>query len=168
MPASLDDDVIRDGEALSSRPFRNAGRAGRQLSLCGTPEKSSYRQMSLSERSSIRVEEIIPAARVAIQVFRTNAFTPSAKLKLTKCSFSSRSELIHLEYLLFLLFQTMEVGDFTSTVACFMRLTWAAAAGRLDLVGSPQPIRETHSSLLLQGVRTRVSSTGDTDHTFLL
>ncbi|XP_076009077.1 ubiquitin carboxyl-terminal hydrolase 24 isoform X4 [Genypterus blacodes] len=122
MPAALDDDVIRDGDALSSRPFRNAGRAGRQLSLCGTPEKSSYRQMSLSERSSIRVEEIIPAARVAIQ--------------------------------------TMEVGDFTSTVACFMRLTWAAAAGRLDLVGSPQPIRETHSSLLPQGVRTRVSSTG--------
>lgn len=68
MPAVLDDDVIRDGDALSSRPFRNAGRAGRQLSLCGTPEKSSYRQMSLSERSSIRVEEIIPAARVAIQV----------------------------------------------------------------------------------------------------
>ncbi|XP_062280626.1 ubiquitin carboxyl-terminal hydrolase 24 isoform X3 [Scomber scombrus] len=122
MPASLDDDVIRDGDALSSRPFRNAGRTGRQLSLCGTPEKSSYRQMSLSERSSIRVEEIIPAARVAIQ--------------------------------------TMEVGDFTSTVACFMRLTWAAAAGRLDLVGSPQPIRETHGALLPQGVRTRVSSTG--------
>lgn len=122
MPASLDDDVIRDGDSLSSRPFRNAGRAGRQLSLCGTPEKSTYRQMSLSERSSIRVEEIIPAARVAIQ--------------------------------------TMEVGDFTSTVACFMRLTWAAAAGRLDLVGSPQPIMETHGSLLPQGVRTRVSSTG--------
>ncbi|RVE73915.1 hypothetical protein OJAV_G00036080 [Oryzias javanicus] len=122
MPTALDDDVVRDGDALSSRPFRNAGRAGRQLSLCGTPEKASYRQMSLSERSSIRVEEIIPAARVAIQ--------------------------------------TMEVGDFTSTVACFMRLTWAAAAGRLDLVGSPQPIRETHSSLLPQGVRTRVSSTG--------
>lgn len=122
MPALLDDDVSRDGDALSSRPFRNAGRSGRQLSLCGTPEKSSYRQMSLSERSSIRVEEIIPAARVAIQ--------------------------------------TMEVADFTSTVACFMRLTWAAAAGRLDLVGSPQPIRETHSSLLPQGIRTRVSSTG--------
>ncbi|XP_015224787.1 PREDICTED: ubiquitin carboxyl-terminal hydrolase 24-like [Cyprinodon variegatus] len=122
MPTALDDDVIRDGDALSSRPFRNAGRTGRQLSLCGTPEKSSYRQMSLSERSSIRVEEIIPAARVAIQ--------------------------------------TMEVGDFTSTVACFMRLTWAAAAGRLDLVGSQQPIRETQSSLLPQGVRTRVSSTG--------
>ncbi|CAB1332019.1 unnamed protein product [Coregonus sp. 'balchen'] len=122
MPSLLDDDVIREGDTLSSRPFRNAGRPGRQLSLCGTPEKSSYRQMSLSERSSIRVEEIIPAARVAIQ--------------------------------------TMEVGDFTSTVACFMRLTWAAAAGRLDLVGSPQPIRPEHSSLLPLGVRTRVSSTG--------
>lgn len=72
MPVALDDDIIRDGDTLSSRPFRNAGRTGRQLSLCGTPEKSSYRQMSLSERSSIRVEEIIPAARVAIQVFRTN------------------------------------------------------------------------------------------------
>lgn len=59
----------------------------------------------------------------------------------------------------------MEVGDFTSTVACFMRLTWAAAAGRLDLVGSPQPIRENHGSLLPQGVRTRVSSTGDTEGT---
>ena len=72
MPASLDDDNLRDGDALSSRPFRNAGRAGRQLSLCGTPEKSSYRQMSLSERSSIRVEEIVPAARVAIQVLITH------------------------------------------------------------------------------------------------
>lgn len=76
MPASLDDDVIRDGDALSSRPFRNAGRTGRQLSLCGTPEKSSYRQMSLSERSSIRVEEIIPAARVAIQVLGTKDVCP--------------------------------------------------------------------------------------------
>lgn len=71
-------------------------------------------------------------------------------------------DIICVEYFLLVLFQTMEVGDFTSTVACFMRLTWAAAAGRLDLVGSPQPIRETHSSLLPQGVRTRVSSTGDT------
>lgn len=56
--------------------------------------------------------------------------------------------------------QTMEVSDFTSTVACFMRLTWAAAAGRLDLVGSSQPIRETASSLQPAGVRSRLSSTG--------
>ncbi|KAG7316677.1 hypothetical protein KOW79_020218 [Hemibagrus wyckioides] len=124
MPSILDEELGKEGvDTLSSRPFRNAGRqSGRQLSLCGTPEKSSYRQMSMSDRSSIRVEEIIPAARVAIQ--------------------------------------TMEVGDFTSTVACFMRLTWAAAAGRLDLVGSSQPIRESTNSLLPLGVRSRVSSTG--------
>ncbi|RXN38538.1 ubiquitin carboxyl-terminal hydrolase 24-like protein [Labeo rohita] len=124
MPSMLDEELSKEGlDTLSSRPFRNAGRqSGRQLSVCGTPEKSSYRQVSMSDRSSIRVEEIIPAARVAIQ--------------------------------------TMEVGDFTSTVACFMRLTWAAAAGRLDLVGSSQPIRETTNSLLPLGVRSRVSSTG--------
>ncbi|XP_051510524.1 ubiquitin carboxyl-terminal hydrolase 24 isoform X1 [Myxocyprinus asiaticus] len=124
MPSILDEELSKDGvDTLSSRPFRNAGRqSGRQLSVCGTPEKSSYRQVSMSDRSSIRVEEIIPAARVAIQ--------------------------------------TMEVGDFTSTVTCFMRLTWAAAAGRLDLVGSSQPIRETTNSLLPLGVRSRVSSTG--------
>uniref|UniRef100_A0A673IFZ8 Ubiquitin carboxyl-terminal hydrolase 24-like n=1 Tax=Sinocyclocheilus rhinocerous TaxID=307959 RepID=A0A673IFZ8_9TELE len=123
MPSMLDEELSKEGlDTLSSRPFRNAGRqSGRQLSVCGTPEKSSYRQVSMSDRSSIRVEEIIPAARVAIQ--------------------------------------TMEVGDFTSTVACFMRLTWAAAAGRLDLVGSSQPIRETTNSLLPLGVRSRVSST---------
>ncbi|KAG9350930.1 hypothetical protein JZ751_024819, partial [Albula glossodonta] len=124
MPSILDEEVSKDGlDTLSSRPFRNVSRQGsRQLSLCGTPEKSSYRQMSMSDRSSIRVEEIIPAARVAIQ--------------------------------------TMEVGDFTSTVACFMRLTWAAAAGRLDLVGSSQPIRESTNSLFPLGIRSRVSSTG--------
>ncbi|XP_036376810.1 ubiquitin carboxyl-terminal hydrolase 24 isoform X2 [Megalops cyprinoides] len=124
MPSILDEEVSKDGlDTLSSRPFRNVSRQGsRQLSLCGTPEKSSYRQMSMSDRSSIRVEEIIPAARVAIQ--------------------------------------TMEVSDFTSTVACFMRLTWAAAAGRLDLVGSSQPIRESTNSLFPLGVRSRVSSTG--------
>lgn len=70
MPSILDEELSKEGvDTLSSRPFRNAGRqSGRQLSLCGTPEKSSYRQMSMSDRSSIRVEEIIPAARVAIQV----------------------------------------------------------------------------------------------------
>ncbi|XP_043941443.1 ubiquitin carboxyl-terminal hydrolase 24 [Protopterus annectens] len=124
MPSSLDDDLIKDGlEPLSSRPFRNVPRQNsRQMSLCGTPEKSSCRQMSVSDRSSIRVEEIIPAARVAIQ--------------------------------------TMEVNDFTSTVACFMRLTWAAAAGRLDLVGSSQPIKESNNSLFPAGFRSRLSSSG--------
>ncbi|XP_075688794.1 ubiquitin carboxyl-terminal hydrolase 24 isoform X3 [Rhinoderma darwinii] len=124
MPAAFDDDVTKDGvEGLSSRPFRNASRqSGRQMSLCGTPEKSSYRQLSVSDRSSIRVEEIIPAARVAIQ--------------------------------------TMEVNDFTLTVACFMRLSWAAAAGRLDLVGSNQPIKESNNTLLPAGLRGRLSSSG--------
>jgi hypothetical protein len=70
MPTLLDEDLTKDGiEALASRPFRNVTRqTSRQMSLCGTPEKSSYRQLSVSDRSSIRVEEIIPAARVAIQV----------------------------------------------------------------------------------------------------
>ncbi|XP_051788643.1 ubiquitin carboxyl-terminal hydrolase 24 isoform X2 [Erpetoichthys calabaricus] len=124
MPSTLDEEMTKEGlDTLSSRPFRNVSRqTSRQLSLCGTPEKSSYRQMSLSDRSSIRVEEIIPAARVAIQ--------------------------------------TMEVTDFTSTVACFMRLTWAAAAGRLDLVGSSQPIRESTNTLFPGGIRSRLSSTG--------
>lgn len=58
-----------------------------------------------------------------------------------------------------LLLQTMEVGDFTSTVACFMRLSWAAAAGRLDLVGSSQPIKESNS-LFPAGIRNRLSSSG--------
>ncbi|XP_040216795.1 ubiquitin carboxyl-terminal hydrolase 24 isoform X3 [Rana temporaria] len=124
MPATLDEDLAKDGvEGLSSRPFRNASRqSSRQMSLCGTPEKSSYRQLSVSDRSSIRVEEIIPAARVAIQ--------------------------------------TMEVNDFTCTVACFMRLSWAAAAGRLDLVGSNQPIKESNNSLFPAGLRGRLSSSG--------
>lgn len=70
MPSILDEELSKEGmDTLSSRPFHNTGRqSGRQLSLCGTPEKSSYRQMSMSDRSSIRVEEIIPAARAAIQV----------------------------------------------------------------------------------------------------
>ncbi|OCT84877.1 ubiquitin carboxyl-terminal hydrolase 24 [Xenopus laevis] len=123
MPTTLDEDLNKDGiESLSSRPFRNASlQSSRQMSLCGTPEKSSYRQLSVSDRSSIRVEEIIPAARVAIQ--------------------------------------TMEVNDFTCTVACFMRLSWAAAAGRLDLVGSNQPIKESNT-LFPAGLRSRLSSSG--------
>ncbi|XP_034271054.1 ubiquitin carboxyl-terminal hydrolase 24 isoform X2 [Pantherophis guttatus] len=123
MPSLLDEDVAKCGvETLSSRPFRNVTRqTTRQMSICGTPEKSSYRQLSVSDRSSIRVEEIIPAARVAIQ--------------------------------------TMDASDFTSTVACFMRLSWAAAAGRLDLVGSSQPIKESNT-LFPVGIRNRLSSSG--------
>lgn len=54
----------------------------------------------------------------------------------------------------------MEVNDFTCTVACFMRLSWAAAAGRLDLVGSNQPIKESNNSLFPAGLRGRLSSSG--------
>lgn len=53
----------------------------------------------------------------------------------------------------------MEASDFTATVACFMRLSWAAAAGRLDLVGSSQPIKESNS-LFPAGIRNRLSSSG--------
>lgn len=53
----------------------------------------------------------------------------------------------------------MEASDFTATVACFMRLSWAAAAGRLDLVGSSQPIKESNS-LFPAGIRSRLSSSG--------
>lgn len=77
MASLLDEDIAKCGvETLSSRPFRNVSRqTTRQMSICGTPEKSSYRQLSVSDRSSIRVEEIIPAARVAIQVSNSNSST---------------------------------------------------------------------------------------------
>lgn len=79
MPTLLDEDIPKHGvETLSSRPFRNVSRqTTRQISICGTPEKSSYRQLSVSDRSSIRVEEIMPAARVAIQVHSTNVMLNS-------------------------------------------------------------------------------------------
>ncbi|XP_013409431.2 ubiquitin carboxyl-terminal hydrolase 24-like [Lingula anatina] len=53
--------------------------------------------------------------------------------------------------------QTMSNTDFTETVSCFMRVTWAAAAGRLHLASAVQPIRESSS-----GRRSRQSSTGST------
>ncbi|XP_064607447.1 ubiquitin carboxyl-terminal hydrolase 24-like isoform X2 [Liolophura sinensis] len=60
--------------------------------------------------------------------------------------------------------QTMGVHDFTETVSCFMRVTWAAAAGRLHLVGCNQPIRES-SGWYTGGRRSRQSSTGSTGST---
>ncbi|CAH1774066.1 unnamed protein product [Owenia fusiformis] len=59
--------------------------------------------------------------------------------------------------------QTMGVQDFTETVACLMRVTWAAAAGRLHLVSSAQPIRESMSSMT--GRRSRQSSTSSNTST---
>ncbi|XP_052274227.1 ubiquitin carboxyl-terminal hydrolase 24-like isoform X2 [Dreissena polymorpha] len=54
--------------------------------------------------------------------------------------------------------QTMGVHDFTETVSCFMRVAWAAAAGKLHLLSSPQPIRE--SATAYSCGRSRQSSTG--------
>lgn len=56
--------------------------------------------------------------------------------------------------------QTMGVHEFTETVSCFMRVTWAAAAGRLHLLGSSQPIIESSTGLYGCGRRSRQSSTG--------
>lgn len=39
----------------------------------------------------------------------------------------------------------MGVSEFTEMVTCFMRVTWAAAAGKLQLVGSMQPIKDVLS-----------------------
>lgn len=55
----------------------------------------------------------------------------------------------------------MGVHEFTETVSCFMRVTWAAAAGRLHLLGSSQPIIESSTSLYGCGRRSRQSSTGN-------
>jgi hypothetical protein len=57
-------------------------------------------------------------------------------------------------------YQTMGVHEFTETVSCFMRVTWAAAAGRLHLLGSSQPIIESSTGLYGCGRRSRQSSTG--------
>ncbi|XP_070563005.1 ubiquitin carboxyl-terminal hydrolase 24-like isoform X2 [Ptychodera flava] len=68
--------------------------------------------------------------------------------------------------------QTMSVSDFTATITSFMRLTWAAAAGRIHLASSSQPM-----GLLKEGAvyaantftigerRSRHSSTGSTGST---
>lgn len=53
----------------------------------------------------------------------------------------------------------MGVYEFTETVSCFMRVTWAAAAGRLHLLGSSQPIIESTTGLYTCG-KSRQSSTG--------
>ncbi|VDI64277.1 ubiquitin carboxyl-terminal hydrolase 9/24 [Mytilus galloprovincialis] len=58
----------------------------------------------------------------------------------------------------------MGVHEFTETVSCFMRVTWAAAAGRLHLLGSSQPIIESTTGLYTCG-KSRQSSTGSTGST---
>jgi len=36
----------------------------------------------------------------------------------------------------------MSVSEFADTVSCFIRVAWAAAAGKLQLVGSLQPVKD--------------------------
>ena len=60
----------------------------------------------------------------------------------------------------------MGVAEFTETVACFMRVAWAAGAGRLHLAASSQPIKDysIYSSGYSTGSsRSRQSSTGSTN-----
>lgn len=57
------------------------------------------------------------------------------------------------------------MNEFTEMVGCFMRVTWAAAAGKLQLVGSMQPIKDAlslnaHSSRDFCG-RQSVGSNGE-------
>ncbi|XP_070196439.1 ubiquitin carboxyl-terminal hydrolase 24-like isoform X2 [Littorina saxatilis] len=60
--------------------------------------------------------------------------------------------------------QTLSALEFVQTVSCFMRVTWAGAAGRLHLLSYNQPIRETRESAGC-GHRSRQSSTGSTAST---
>ncbi|XP_050400806.1 ubiquitin carboxyl-terminal hydrolase 24 isoform X1 [Patella vulgata] len=60
--------------------------------------------------------------------------------------------------------QTLGEKEFTKTVSCFMRVTWAAAAGRLHLLSFSQPIRESRESYSC-GHRSRQSSSGSTAST---
>lgn len=56
-------------------------------------------------------------------------------------------------------FQTLSMQEFIETVSCFMRVTWAGAAGRLHLLSYNQPIREAREGASC-GHRSRQSSTG--------
>ena len=52
----------------------------------------------------------------------------------------------------------MSVSDFTDTVACFMRVSWAAAAGKLHLAAVSLSSKD--SSTPSYGSKSRQSSTG--------
>lgn len=60
----------------------------------------------------------------------------------------------------------MSVNDFTEMVCCFMRVAWAAAAGKLHLASSSQPIKEGTSIYSVTGSRSRQSSTGINNYRF--
>eukprot|EP00057_Strongylocentrotus_purpuratus_P016370 XP_011670844.1 PREDICTED: ubiquitin carboxyl-terminal hydrolase 24-like [Strongylocentrotus purpuratus] len=61
--------------------------------------------------------------------------------------------------------QTMNANDFTSMIACLMRVTWAAAAGQLRLASASQPIKEVAGGGFAMGIgrRSRHSSAGSTN-----
>ena len=58
--------------------------------------------------------------------------------------------------------QTMGVKEFKDTVACVMRVTWAAAAGNLHLACTPNGCVRENS--IYTGTRSRQSSTGQFRH----
>lgn len=62
----------------------------------------------------------------------------------------------------FCVLQTMSVSEFTDTISCFIRVTWAATAGKLQLVGSPQPIRDSTAMDTCCGYSGRELSIGST------
>ncbi|XP_035828590.1 LOW QUALITY PROTEIN: ubiquitin carboxyl-terminal hydrolase 24 [Aplysia californica] len=60
--------------------------------------------------------------------------------------------------------QTLSTQEFVDTVSCFMKVTWAAAAGRLHLLSYNQPIKESRDGFGC-GHRSRQSSTGSSAST---
>ena len=60
--------------------------------------------------------------------------------------------------------QMMQAADFTDMIACFMRVSWAAAAGKLNLASATPPIRDCNSMTgswqSASSTRSRQSSTG--------
>ncbi|BFY99847.1 hypothetical protein BsWGS_02887 [Bradybaena similaris] len=60
--------------------------------------------------------------------------------------------------------QNLSTQEFVETVSCFMKVTWAAAAGRLHLLSYNQPIKESREGFGC-GHRSRQSSTGSSAST---
>ena len=72
----------------------------------------------------------------------------------------------------FYILQTMDVNEFSEMVVCFMRVTWAAAAGKLQLATTAQPGKElTTNSMdlrLSESYSGRQHSAGSTGTTLVL
>uniref|UniRef100_A0A2C9KAF6 Ubiquitinyl hydrolase 1 n=1 Tax=Biomphalaria glabrata TaxID=6526 RepID=A0A2C9KAF6_BIOGL len=60
--------------------------------------------------------------------------------------------------------QNLSTQEFVETISCFMKVTWAAAAGRLHLLSYNQPIKESREGFSC-GHRSRQSSTGSSAST---